>query len=328
MRTLAKVSVVIPTRNAEGPLLENLVEGLNRWVGGVGAVILVDSESTDRTVEYIREALDFSQLQILHRPRGLYASWNFALTQVRTKYAYIATVGDVIAPAGVSQLLRVIERYEGDIAISPPDFRNEFGDLIETAEWPIHRMIDLLALEDEGLLDSALVCAWHSLFFPATLIGSSASNLYRTEYLQRHPFPLDYENKGDSAWAIEHSAMARWCLCPKKLAQFVYHQKEKTGAGKMKPVRNRLHELLESVSREKGRWCWLGDCSEVSDCLQMTQKAMSIRTEWQRIRSSVIPWYFFPRGWRVKAERKRVAAKHQVVQRAALQCLKSKFGEG
>jgi len=47
-------------------------------------------------------------------------------------------------------------------------------------------------------------------FLPHGLLGSSASNHYRTAFLQKHPFPTDFGHCGDTAWESLSLLSLRW----------------------------------------------------------------------------------------------------------------------
>jgi hypothetical protein len=57
-------------------------------------------------------------------------------------------------------------------------------------------------------------------FLPHGLLGSSASNLYRTSLLQSHPFPSDFGHCGDTAWGITISPLAQVAFTPQSCAKF------------------------------------------------------------------------------------------------------------
>jgi glycosyltransferase involved in cell wall biosynthesis len=69
------IGVVIPSRNSLAYLPAHL-QGVLAWVEMVEQIVVVDSNSTDGTVEYIRENLTHPNLHIFSCPPGLYASWN------------------------------------------------------------------------------------------------------------------------------------------------------------------------------------------------------------------------------------------------------------
>jgi hypothetical protein len=57
-------------------------------------------------------------------------------------------------------------------------------------------------------------------FLPHGLLGSSASNLYRTAFLQKHPFPTDFGHCGDTAWGVSVAPIAKVAFTPRSCARF------------------------------------------------------------------------------------------------------------
>ncbi len=98
------ISVVVPTLNVM-PMLPEHVAGMQGWLDLVEEVVVVDSESTDGTCDYIEQHIGRSfgegRLRFFSRPRGLYQAWNYGIDQVRAPYTYISTVGDTISREGI-----------------------------------------------------------------------------------------------------------------------------------------------------------------------------------------------------------------------------------
>ena len=67
--------MVVPTYNCRYLLIAHL-SAMQAWLDLIEEVIVVDSRSTDGTLELIRAELRHPRLRIIERDRGLYASWN------------------------------------------------------------------------------------------------------------------------------------------------------------------------------------------------------------------------------------------------------------
>jgi len=222
----ASIGVVLPTLNCVSLLPEHLAS-MQPWLDLVSQVIVVDSHSDDGTVEMIRERLSHPGLRILSHPRGLYQSWNFGLRQLHTKYVYISTVGDSITRFGLEHLREVAEQFQCDVVASEPRFLTGDGKPLPHARWPIADVCSKLQLSEpthiQGMKLFLLV-----LFYAkggAAILGSSASNLYRTQLLQERPFPLDFGLAGDVAWAITHVFDYRLGVTPERFSTFRRHTK-------------------------------------------------------------------------------------------------------
>ncbi|MDB6056090.1 MAG: hypothetical protein JWN25_3613 [Verrucomicrobiales bacterium] len=205
------------------------VEAMAAWIHEVEEILVVDSESSDGTVEYLRENLKHPNVRILSHPPGLYQSWNFGISQVSSKYTYISTTGDTITLAGLKHLLEVAENLRADVVISPPEFR--FSDGVESSApiWPIHEMIRVLnvtaplVVERPRLFCSAFIFAVGRGLSGIT--GSAASDLFLTKSLQARPFPCDCGTVGDTFWGLHHSVDLTFAITPEKHSTFLFHPK-------------------------------------------------------------------------------------------------------
>ena len=93
--TQLPVSVLVPTRNA-APLLAEHLAAMRAWTDAVAEIVVVDSQSTDGTVEMIRAGLKHPRIKVLQHPPGLYQSWNFGIGQLESELCYISTVGKAL----------------------------------------------------------------------------------------------------------------------------------------------------------------------------------------------------------------------------------------
>ena len=215
------VGVVVPTLNAMAYLARH-VERLRELAPGVEEIVVVDSHSSDGTAEYLHKHLNLPNARHLTHPPGLYASWNFGLSQLRAKYAYIATVGDAVPLATLGQLVALAEERDADVVLTPPKLVTESGRISER-RWPIHDFIEKHRLNAATEIPGWKAFAWTALNVPAGLMGSSASNLYRTEVLQQHPFPTVFGHHGDTAWLLENALGLRIVIAPQIASEFLVH---------------------------------------------------------------------------------------------------------
>ena len=57
------------------------------------------------------------------------------------------------------------------------------------------------------------------------ILGSSASNLYRTQCLKERPFPTDFGTSGDGGWGILNAFDVKIAVTPRCFSTFRHHQK-------------------------------------------------------------------------------------------------------
>ncbi len=215
------ISVVLPVYNCR-ERLERHLKSVVVWAPMVTELIVVDSGSSDGTLVLAKEVLSPFGARIIQHPPGLYQSWNAGIAAATSPWCYISTVEDPITPEGLSHLLEVSTRLDADVTISPPEMRNHDGSAPVEDKMPSNRLAD--AFLASGLSDRLLnrseavsnLCG----FLPHGLLGSSASNLYRTSFLHQHPFPTDFGHCGDTAWGVSVAPVAKVAFTPASCARF------------------------------------------------------------------------------------------------------------
>lgn len=217
------ISLVLPTRNCFERLRSHLKK-MKAVFPLVGEIIHVDGESTDGSRELPRGTIQHENYRFFPHPPGLYESWNFAIQQAACEFVYISTVGDLISPEGLSRLYETISECNADVSLSPPRIVDCRGN--DRAEvWPIHNLINQHHISTPGIIDRNYALYYNVISLPATLIGSSASNLYRTKTLQSKLFPTDFSGSGDGMWALKYMWKSRVAIYPEFLATFLRHEK-------------------------------------------------------------------------------------------------------
>jgi len=228
------------------------------WLLLVEQVVVVASHSTDGTLQVAREMLDGTGAEILPVPPGLYPAWNTGIARAGAEYVYISTVGDGIDACGLGHLLETIVELECDVLISPPRCVHEDGSPAEEREFPIHQLLAKADVSDPVRIPRWLAYTLATGFSVESLLGSSASNLYRREFLQRHPFPANFGKAGDAAWLRRRALSVRLGLTPRVCADFLLHQDH--GA---RP-HGELTEILERLQGESE--CALAEARASSNC--------------------------------------------------------------
>lgn len=247
IRERRSLGVVIPTRNSAAFLPRHL-EQIRTWIDLVEEVVVVDSESTDETLSTLRNGLTHPNLRILQHPPGLYPSWNFAVQQLRTPWTYISTVGDTIERKHLVHLVESAEALQCDVICSAPRF-TLLGEVRESLGNPPARVIcNELRLTGPILLSPRETLAYalrfalvHGLNTP---LGSSASNLYRTEFLTKFPFPANYGSAGDAFWLLENAAYVRYAITPESGSTYLIHPSQHAASNY-----NRKWDLNQSASK-------------------------------------------------------------------------------
>jgi len=235
------LSVVMPTYQCR-ELMERHITAMAAWIDLAHEIIVVDSRSSDGTLDYIREKLRHPKLRIIERDRGLYESWNEGLAATDGRWIYISTAGDTITRG---QLLLMLHRggaTQADVVISPSDYVDESG---RPAPGARKRPRIYAEFAEQGDVLLAPPAVRHFAFKSAgthALLGSLASDLFRGDFLRSRPFPEDYGTHGDTAWLLRHAYEIRLCVLQTTGSTFCLHApKSSESKEALRGVLDRMH---------------------------------------------------------------------------------------
>ncbi len=316
------VGVIIPTKNSL-PYLARHVAGLRPWLELAAEVVVVDSFSTDGTVEYLRANLKHPALRFVSHPPGLYASWNHGVAQIGSKYVYLATAGDTITRAGIQQLVAAAESLACDVVISRPSFCDLAGRPMPDKAWPADDVIATLDVRAPRRLRPVEAIVFTTVHATDALTGSCASDLFRTEILQRLPFPTEFGYSGDSAWNWRHAAEVTYGIVPDRFSTFALHPTTASGADKQSWLAARRADAVLREAMES--WRRTGVVSEQilpralwEDLLNWLTTYFDSKAAFDADRRHALPWIVNPRAWRNRIRRGRAGAKLHQLKRAAV----------
>ncbi len=225
MNPRTSISVLLPTYNCRH-LLERHLASVQAWLDVVDEVIVVDSRSTDGTLEVIRAALQHPRLHFIERDRGLYASWNEGIAATTGDWVYISTAGDLITREQLQHLREVGEALTADVVVSPPAFTHEDGRPHRDLGWPPAKLLTAFGQGRPFVMQPEATQFLAFQNCPNAILGSSAANLYRGTHLRARPFPTEYGVVGDTAWIIRYGHETRLALTPQAGSTFCIHEKD------------------------------------------------------------------------------------------------------
>ena len=222
----SSISVVIPVYQSAERLPEH-VESLRRLQPMIHEFIWVITESPDGSHGIARQAAEELGGQILEVPRGLYQAWNSGIALASGDFIYISTIGDTITPEGLNALWHCLRKTAADVVFSPPIISPATGtNLKRSRHWPVfafskflNRFAGLRIPKEKAILLQILSGA-------SGLLGSCASCLFRTSFLQERRFPTDYHHYGDTAWTYQNLSETILAFHPDPIAQFQIHDAE------------------------------------------------------------------------------------------------------
>lgn len=301
------ISILIPTRNCAALVPEHL-QSLRDWMDLAEEVVVVDSDSRDGTVELLRSGLAHPRVRFLNHPPGLYQSWNFGIQNAGAKYIYIATVGDGISRGGIGHLFDVAERFQSDVVISKPDFVSAGGQALPGQRWPVDVILRRLRIDRPRLLSTAEQFLFMATNLWGSILGSSASNLYRADCLKQRPFPTEYGTTGDSGWSILNIFEVKIAITPERFSTFRFHEKSYAPEDyHIEALLLKLFRLVQCVvARQRtGNFA----ARRILDEVRWTEleSALELVPFWQakleHYRKERLPWFLNPRAWQARAAR-------------------------
>ncbi len=319
------ISVIIPTRNSAALLPEHLA-AMRPWVDLVREVIVVDSRSTDGTTELLREGLRHPRLRFLEHPPGLYQSWNFGIRHAASEACYISTVGETITAEGLKHLSELLVDMRCDAVVSKPEFVDPEGGILEPPEWPIDDILTTLRPRDPIVLEGLSLFFFALLNYRNAILGSSASNLYRTRTLQKHPFPLNYGTVGDAAWGLQNCFKVRVAVTPRRCSTFCEHPKSyalsEYAVDRLGP---KLLALVERTYRrhlkDNPDFRAAAMDLEIERILGLLRQQQEAQERLETVRAHFWPWVLSPTAWKARMRRNGFKRQIERLKSARVPCL-------
>jgi len=307
------VSVLIPTRDVY-KILPGHLASVKTWAALVQEIVVVDSYSTDGTLELIQNELHHPQLRVLQHPPGLYQSWNYGIQQLTSKYTYISTIGDTITPEGLTHLVETAERFDADVVVSPPQLFDADENPMVGSRWPIHNLLEGASIKNPVKLEKPFAFLLAVRDLPGAILGSSASNLYRTEMVKKYPFPAEYGAAGDAAWAFLHAFDISLIVTPTPCARFLFHSRATISLQEKRDRIRRMSDVALQVACQASGKLSLDGVSEYQVLMQqllVVQREL-YETQWnyEQIRRECRPWIFYSLAWQARQQRNRQRQKY------------------
>ena len=305
------------------PYLARHVAGLRPWLDLASEVVVVDSFSQDGTVDYLRANLRHPALRFTSHPPGLYASWNHGIWQIRSKYVYIATAGDTITRVGIGKLVEAAESLACDVVISRPSFCDMSGQAAPDKPWPADDVIATLGVREPRRLRPVEAVIFAAVHATNALTGSCASDLFRTEILQRHPFPTEFGYSGDSAWSWLHAAEVSYGIVPDRFSTFALHPTTASGAEKQSFLAAQRADAVLRAAMDSWRRAGVVDEQILArtlweDLMVWLTTYFDAKAAFDQDRRGSVPWVLNPRAWKNRMQRERATRKLHRLKRVAL----------
>ena len=324
------IGVLIPTRNS-APYVPQHVADLNKWIAEAREVVVVDSFSNDGTVDLLKRGLQHPNIRYFDHPPGLYQSWNFGIQQIQSEYCYVSTVGESITSDGIQHLTQVMDRFKCDAAVSKPDFITEQGAPMTSTRWPIDDMVDTLGIREPIALEGPELFLFTLVNYREAILGSSASNLYRTKRLQALPFPLDYGTAGDGGWGLANCLKIRLGITAQKFSTFRDHPKAYTRAEyAVDQLGKKMFERICQTYREHRAadpaFAAVAKQLQVDRIIELLEARMNFQHQLEGYRHGGKLWSLNPGAWAARSKRNAKTREVAALKSEGLKLLHARSG--
>ncbi len=303
---MTSLSVILPTLNC-AEMISAHIQSMEPWLDLADEIIAVDSDSEDGTPDIIRKSIRHPKLRQLNHPRGLYQSWNHAISETTGKWIYLSTIGDSITREQIEHLILAGEALKADVVVSPPKFVFDAQVTMEAPIWPVHRILEFYNIHQPFVICPLAAFVHAAIFSHHSIIGSSASNIYRGEHLRKRPFPTEFQMAGDTSWAIRYALETRFCYTAKVGSVFRFHSETYTSLDPQMNLRM-IHALHEECIQGVRKNCARDNevlMDLLGDVLPLKLDDQRASADWKLAkRSSILPWYLRPAAIQCHQRRK------------------------
>ncbi len=116
--------------------------------------------------------------------------------------------------------------------------------------WPIHRILSKFNIQRPIVLEKEIInglttfCLLHESY--ASLSGSFASNLSKTQILKDNPFPTTFEGIGDIVWWAQIAQKCRVLIYPTQVCSFLLHERRHKSLSKDQNY-NFIQEIIKTL---------------------------------------------------------------------------------
>jgi hypothetical protein len=211
-----------------------------------------------------------------------------------------------------------------DVVVSRPRFLDAQRQQVRAPGWPIDDLCETLGLKEPVAVEGLALFVFALTNTTGPLLGSSASDLYRTACVRTFPFLTEYGTAGDTAWGLEHALDIRLGVTTKVFSELLDHPKSYDFRDyAVADLKGMLVQLaLDTVRRKRDEDHALDEecrTANLDALLAAIVENLSAQRELELFRRRRMPWILSPQAWQVRRGRTAVAKK---VQRLKLDCLR------
>ena len=177
--------------------------------------------SKDKTEKAVQDICAETGDSFLETPKGLYQSWNFAISRTFTEYVYFSTINDSPLDAAPLELCSFLEDLNGDLIFSPPhkfELDGSRNRLVKT--WPVYTYLSHLKNFQHRFVPKQSLIAMQVNSGLSCLLGSWASVVAKTSFLRENPFPIEFGHHSDTLWFYRVLLDIKVLFYPEPIALF------------------------------------------------------------------------------------------------------------
>ena len=204
------LSICLPTRNSARflePRLKSIInQSFDEW-----HVVVVDTASTDGTLEMIRDLIPESKRTIWSSGPGLYQAWNLCVSYAAGELIHFATSDDCEHPNFYEKLIGIYRDTNCDIVHSQWAMIDEMGHTVPT---PVQPMVRVFGCVPGRVYRKDPIANFLANLLVSTTVGASNAALLKRDLFRRvGGFPTSYGAIGDRGWYLRASlSAATYCL--------------------------------------------------------------------------------------------------------------------
>lgn len=209
------LSICLPTRNSarflEPRLRSILDQTFDDW-----HVVVVDTSSTDGTLEMIRDLIPEAKRTICTSDPGLYQAWNLCVSYSTGELIHFATSDDCEHSSFYEKLISIYRATKCDMVHSLWGAIDETGREVPMPVQPMVRVFG--CVPGRVYRKDPIANFLGNLLLAPTAGPSNSALLKRNLFRQFGGFPSNYGVIGDRGWYLRASLAATTCCLDETLA--------------------------------------------------------------------------------------------------------------
>lgn len=175
------ISIITPTFNCENHIYECLSSVRSQNLSEIVKHIVVDGESTDKTLEIVR---DFKDVDLISEPDlGQSDAFNKGIAYSNSQWIIILDGDDILTPGSLNRYINSIKNYNPDIVYGHQNFIDENSNIIKTNTSIIYKKEFILS----------------GLFIPP-----SSGLCFRASILKNNLFDINHHYNMDTEWFLRY----------------------------------------------------------------------------------------------------------------------------